>query len=98
MAKQTFTIYLVAYANEHTEGGIKTALWTFAPGKDGDVVLLREVEIALEVPEHNEVAPKVVEAIVGRKDVIRAEAKRQIMELDNQIQSLLALPNANDES
>jgi len=88
--KQTFTYWIYAKPRgSQLVYELSDLEWTES-GLNGRV-LIEERTLTLDLPDLNEALPKVVAALEVKKKEMLAVSKAAIAEVDNQIQSLLAI-------
>lgn len=90
----TRTMYLTAKRCRWAEeGDYSLAITVYGPEiHDDDTIFLAESEFTMTVPDHADLDSLTVEAMRKEQDKISAEAHLKVQNIEETIQSMLALP------
>lgn len=96
MAKHTVHGFIVYHPETYWEDHERIDFQTYDPRNSirSTAVLVREHSIEVEVPDDFDPRPQQIQALEKKRDAVRAEMSARITEINNQIQSLLAIESA----
>jgi 2',3'-cyclic-nucleotide 2'-phosphodiesterase (5'-nucleotidase family) len=96
--KHTITGFVTAapirYGKDKGQLSVSFSTYKPSPEYDPDRVVVFEHAIEVEVPDNFDPRPAMVANLEEKKRQVRAEFAKKVKELDEQIQSLLAIENA----
>jgi hypothetical protein len=84
------------YLTVRPNGRLSLFDWKVRDNDEDGYVCLTETEITVDVPQEDPV-PRVIECLRSAQQAVRAKAELQSQEIEEKIQSLLALPNPEAE-
>ena len=90
--KKKATIYVCSFPSVNYNGDMEilTSLWVYKPSSE-DVTVHSTFEVEYDVPSRDDTVPAAVAALERKRDEVAADAIAKRLEIDGQIQSLLAI-------
>ena len=98
MKTKTQTVYLYAVLYKEDSKPSFSITTTNDMQSLPEYTYIGEKEITFDLPEVNTVTPAIVKGLEETRDTMRAAANAAIMEVENQIASMLALEHINEDA
>ena len=88
--KVTIKSYVVAEKDLFSEK-VNFLLWPYKPTEDNGIVLVRETEVEIEVPDDFDIRPSQIAALQKKEQELRAKFAAAVTEIHRQISELQAI-------